>query len=295
MPQPDQLQAFITAAETGSFSAAARRLKKAQSAISNAVINLEIETGVELFDRSKRSPVLTDAGENLLRAAYAIMESHADFKAQAMALNAGTETHLCLAIEQNVSALPVVQLLVEFEQRFPYIELELLDPGTNDVATLLRSGRADLGLMMEQEHYPKGFKFRGIGHSRKRPVCSCNHPLAQLSQVSHSDLRRYRQLVPRSLDPSDKSHEAQIISPRVWYAESPFAIAELLQAGLGWASLHESVVKEQLAQGTLVALKRTYQQDASLQGIDVVWTQNKPLGKGGQWLLEQLCRLKLGD
>ncbi|MFG1490700.1 LysR family transcriptional regulator, partial [Oceanospirillum sp. HFRX-1_2] len=44
MPHPDQLNAFIAAAETGSFSAASRRLKKAQSAVSNAIINLEIET-----------------------------------------------------------------------------------------------------------------------------------------------------------------------------------------------------------------------------------------------------------
>lgn len=221
------------------------------------------------------------------------MESHHDFISHAMALNAGEESHLCLAIEQNISAQPLVELLVDFEASFPHIELELLDPGTSDVASLLRSGRADLGLMMEQEHYPKGFLFRGIGHSRKLPVCSCHHPLAKLDQVSHSDLRRYRQLVPRSLDLSDKSHEEQILSPKVWYAESPFVIAEVLSAGLGWASLHEAVVKEQLAQGTLIALKRTYQQDASLQGVDVVWSRHKPLGKGGQWLLEQCFKLRL--
>lgn len=293
MPNPDQLNAFIAAAETGSFSAAARRLKKAQSAVSNAIINLEIETGVDLFDRSKRSPVLTEEGETLLRSAYAIMESHRDFISHAMALNAGEESHLCLAIEQNISAQPLVELLVVFEQKFPHIELELLDPGTSDVASLLRSGRADLGLMMEQEHYPKGFMFRGIGHSRKIPVCSQHHPLAKLDQVSHSDLRRYRQLVARSLDIEDKSHEEQILSPKVWYAESPFVIAEVLSAGLGWASLHEAIVKEQLEQGTLVALKRTYQQDASLQGVDVVWSQHKPLGKGGQWLLKQCFKLNL--
>ncbi|WP_086481418.1 LysR family transcriptional regulator [Oceanospirillum sanctuarii] len=294
MPNPDQLNAFIAAAETGSFSAASRRLKKAQSAVSNAIINLEIETGVELFDRSKRNPVLTEEGETLLRSAYAIMESHHDFMSHAMALNAGEESHLCLAIEQNVSAQPLVELLVVFEEKFPHIELELLDPGTSDVASLLRSGRADLGLMMEQEHYPKGFMFRGIGHSRKIPVCSKHHPLAKLEQVSHSDLRRYRQLVPRSLDLEDKSHEAQILSPKVWYAESPFVIAEVLSAGLGWASLHEAIVKEQLEQGSLVALKRTYQQDASLQGVDVVWSRHKPLGKGGQWLLNECFKLNVG-
>ena len=62
----EQLEAFAAAAEQGSFSAAGRSLGKAQSAISTQVANLEIDLGVELFDRSGRSPVLTEAGARLL-------------------------------------------------------------------------------------------------------------------------------------------------------------------------------------------------------------------------------------
>ncbi len=294
MPNIEQLNAFVAAAETGSFSAAARRLKKAQSAVSNAVINLEIESGVDLFDRSTRRPTLTLAGESLLKSAYAIMESHNDFISRAKSLNLGEESALCLAIEQNIFIPPVIKLLIEFEKAYPHIELELLDPGENDVAELLRNGRADMGLMLEQEEYPQGFRFRGIGHSRKMPVCSKNHPLAQIDEINHSDLRCYRQLIPKSLNPDDTSHNEQILSPKVWYAESPFVIAELLCAGLGWANLHESVVRDELSSGELIVLKRTYQQDASLQGIDVVWTEKRAIGPGAQWLLDRLSELRLG-
>ena len=65
----EQLEAFVASAEEGSFSAAARRLGKAQSAVSTAVSNLEIDFGVELFDRSGKLPVLSPAGETLLREA----------------------------------------------------------------------------------------------------------------------------------------------------------------------------------------------------------------------------------
>ncbi|MAC45687.1 MAG: LysR family transcriptional regulator [Oceanospirillum sp.] len=293
MPNIEQLNAFVAAAETGSFSAAARRLKKAQSAISNAVINLEIESGVELFDRSTRSPKLTVEGESLLKSAYAVLESHNEFVHKARSINLGEESALCVAIEQNLFTQAMVKLLVKFELAFPHIELELLDPGVNDVAELIRTGRADMGIMLEQENYPQGFKFRGIGHSRRMPVCSRNHPLAQLEQVDHSDLRQYRQLIPKSLNPEDTSHNAHILSPKVWYAESPFVIAELLCAGLGWASLHESVVQEELESGDLIVLKRVYQQDASLQGIDVVWTEKKAIGPAGQWLLNHLFQLNI--
>ena len=52
----DQLEAFVSAAEKGSFSAAGRALRKAQSAVSTQVSNLETDLGVMLFNRAGRNP-----------------------------------------------------------------------------------------------------------------------------------------------------------------------------------------------------------------------------------------------
>jgi len=62
----DQLRAFIAAVDEGSFSAGARKLHRAQSAVSELVSNLEAQLGVALFDRSERYPKLTSAGVQLL-------------------------------------------------------------------------------------------------------------------------------------------------------------------------------------------------------------------------------------
>lgn len=53
----DQLRVLVTIADAGSFSAAGRELRRAQSAISQAVANLEEIQGVELFDRRGHRPV----------------------------------------------------------------------------------------------------------------------------------------------------------------------------------------------------------------------------------------------
>ncbi|AOW48278.1 hypothetical protein A4R89_01350 [Acetobacter ascendens] len=58
----EQLEAFVATADAGSFSAAARRLGRAQSAISTHVANLEVDLGLELFLRTGRTPVLTPEG-----------------------------------------------------------------------------------------------------------------------------------------------------------------------------------------------------------------------------------------
>ena len=62
----DQLRALVAAGEEGSFSAAGRRLGRAQSAVSQSVQILEDELEVQLFDRSGKAPVLTEAGRAVL-------------------------------------------------------------------------------------------------------------------------------------------------------------------------------------------------------------------------------------
>ena len=56
----DQLRTFIAAADEGSFSAAGRKLRRAQSVVSQTLANLEAQINVPLFDRSGRYPRLTE-------------------------------------------------------------------------------------------------------------------------------------------------------------------------------------------------------------------------------------------
>ncbi|MCW8331005.1 LysR family transcriptional regulator [Photobacterium sp. SDRW27] len=69
----DQLQAFVAVAEQGSFSKAARVLKKDRSTIHQQVGNLEIDLGLELFDRSGKFPVMTDVAQPIFRHAMLVI------------------------------------------------------------------------------------------------------------------------------------------------------------------------------------------------------------------------------
>lgn len=291
MANPDQMQAFVLAAELGSFSAAARRMGKAQSAVSTAIANLEIDAGVELFDRSGRSPVLTGEGKALLPHARGILLGNQEFFAKATSMTEGIEDDLCLAIEQGISLDPLLDVLEVFIARFPDVSLELLRPGPNDTATLLKEGRAELGLMIEQEDYPSGFQFRGVGHSRMVPVCASSYPLAKLARVGYRDLRQYRQLMPRSRSIAAIGHLGERRSASVWYAESPALIMELVCREFGWAELPLSVVADRIASGALTRLDYAFQQSDVFEGIDAVWTERKALGVAGQWLRDRLLDL----
>ena len=77
----DQLRTFIAAVDEGSFSAAGRRLGRAQSVVSQTLATLEGQLGVQLFDRSARYPALTERGSALLPEARAVTGRMDAFKA----------------------------------------------------------------------------------------------------------------------------------------------------------------------------------------------------------------------
>ncbi|MDR6264987.1 LysR family transcriptional regulator [Roseobacter sp. N2S] len=291
MPSPDSLRAFVLAAELGSFSAAARQMKKAQSAVSTAISNLEIDTGLMLFDRSSRSPTLTPEGRSLLPYANGILLGQQEFSAKASSMSEGVEDRLCIAVEQGIDLTPALNILTEFADHFPHVTLEVLSTGPNDTATLLKEGRAVLGLMTEQESYPTGFQFRGVGHWTLVPVCSAAHPLAGFDRVSHTQLRQHRQLVLKSRSTDELGIVGEIKSAATWYAQSPNMILDLVLRGLGWAELPLSVVKDQLKSANLVRMNYRFQQSDVLEGLDLVWTEQHGLGQAGQWIKSQLLNV----
>lgn len=294
MAHPDHMQAFVLAAELGSFSAAARRMGKAQSAVSTAIANLEIDCGVDLFDREGRSPVLTAEGKALLPHAKGILLGNQEFFAKASSMIEGTETDLCIAIEQGVSIAPLLGVFEQFSAAFPGVTLEILRPDPNDTAAALKEGRADLGLMVEQEHYPSGFQFRGVGHIKIVPVCALSHPLSQIPQVGFHDLRQHRQLIPRRRPSVSDGLLSDPKGASVWYAESADLILDLLLKGLGWAELPYPVVSRRIKARQLAVLNYAFQQSDILEGIDAVWTEQRALGPAAHWLKDRLMGLPQG-
>src|SRR6476620_2892388 len=88
----DQLRIFIAAVDEGSFSAASRKLLRAQSVVSETISNLEDQIGVSLFDRSGRYPKLTPAGTVLLADARNSVKGMDLLKARAKGMAAGLGT-----------------------------------------------------------------------------------------------------------------------------------------------------------------------------------------------------------
>ncbi len=99
----DQLRVLVTIADVGSFSAAGRKLRRAQSAISQAVATLEDVQGVTLFDRAGHRPRLTEAGRALVGQARVVLAGATRFEAMA-ATREGVEPELAVTMDSLVPA-----------------------------------------------------------------------------------------------------------------------------------------------------------------------------------------------
>ena len=127
----DQLRTFIAAAEEGSFSAAGRKLRRAQSVVSQTLANLEAQLGVLLFDREGRRPTLTAQGQALLRQAREVVGAMDMFKTSARGLAGGREPELAISnggLDANwLTARGIPTVTLGCGQRNIHTALEQLD------------------------------------------------------------------------------------------------------------------------------------------------------------------------
>ncbi|VFT35954.1 3-deoxy-D-manno-octulosonic-acid transferase [Pseudomonas aeruginosa] len=192
----EQIRLFVSVAERQSFSAAARELKRVQSAVSNGIALLEADLGVTLFERSSgRQPRLTDEGRVLLAEAREVLRQCERLQGRALGLARGEEPRLRLAQDEAMPYQPVLDSLEALAQRFPSLEVQVSSGGQGDVTRRLLEEQADLGLLFHHERMPESLERRRLGSVEMVTVCGAGHPLAGLQRVSRRELAQHRQLL----------------------------------------------------------------------------------------------------
>lgn len=282
----EQLEIFVGIAEGASFSAMARRLGRAQSAVSSAIALLETDLGVALFVRSNgRTPVITAAGLALLEEAREVLRQCQRLDSRAQALCAGQEPLLRLALDEAMPYQPVLDALDALAAAFPHLEVQLTSGAQGDVARKLLTDQADLGLLFRHEHMPEALERQALGDVAQVTACSAQHPLARQQGVGRRELARHRQLLIAPLENPYPGGEQ--IAPQVWRADSFYLLAELLMRGLGWGWLPRHVARYPTYQGLLAELACDWVPPALV--VELAWRRNAAPGPAARWLAQRLA------
>lgn len=286
----DQLRVLTTIADTGSFSAAGRKLGRAQSAISQAVANLEDVQSVMLFDRSGFRPVLTDVGRVLVVQARSVLAGAARFEAIAAGTREGIEPELAVAIDPLVPTAAFIDGLHALRATFPYLPVSFSTEGLGGAERRLRRGDAALALCVLLPSVPEDVAALPLLGINLVPVVSPDHPLAELGRpATRADLEEHIQLVLS--DPAAPDGPSYgIIGTRAWRFVDLARRLDFLLAGLGWCRMPEHLVAPYLADGRLVslAIEDDPARATSPLIIYAAHMRDRVLGRAGSWLLHEL-------
>ncbi|WP_437546740.1 LysR family transcriptional regulator [Sorangium sp. So ce367] len=296
----EQLRTFIAVADEGSFSAAARKLRRVQSAVSHAMANLESQLGIALWDRSTRIPALTEHGRVLLGAARRVCADADALSSAAQRLAGGLDPLVSLCVDAIFPLSALVDLCVEFARAYPTVELVVHTETMAAVADRVLDGTCQLGVVGPAAT-AQGLERQHLTSVRMVPVVGETHPLAAAdprgTRVATEQLREHVQIV-LSERGGGRSPEQAVLSPRTWRVVDLQTKRELLCAGLGWGNLPEHMIRDDLNAGRLVRIwPAAWGDDEHVLPLAVVHRPGLVQGPAGQWVLKRLvdlCRQHVG-
>jgi DNA-binding transcriptional LysR family regulator len=286
----DQLRTFIAAADEGSFSAAGRRLRRAQSVVSQTLANLEGQLGVKLFDRSGHLPVLTDQGRALLANARAVAGDVDLLKARAKSLAGGLEPELSVAVDVMFPETTFTGAVAAFQKEFPATLLRF-DIESSAVIEPVVEGRCGIGVVGSWALAPPQLAHEVLLTVRVPQVVSAQHPLARYrGRIPTRVLAEHIQI--SHIDPSDMTQAfgaARFKYPKIWRLSHFGAKLAFLRAGFGFGGMPLHTIEEDLASGALVEITPD---DAPAGGHVIemwaVYRTDSPPGPAGRWFIDRL-------
>ncbi|WP_110668005.1 LysR family transcriptional regulator [Salinicola halophilus] len=247
-----QWQMLAAVADHGGFAKAAEVIHKSPSTLNHAIHKIEEQLGVQLFEPRGRQVVMTEAGQMLLRRARQVIESAASLEEVAEHLAGGLEAEVTLAVDQIFPRDALAAAMLGFSQRFPYVRVQLHETVLNGAVEMLYESVADLAI--------SGIPAQGfLGEPLVDvPFIAVAHPDHALHRLDRSldlrDLERHRQIVIRDSAVRHRGDHGWLKAEQRWTVSHLSTSIDMLERGLGFAWVPQTVIQPALDAGSLKAL-----------------------------------------
>lgn len=239
----EELKSFVAVAEAGTFSAAARRIGKAQSVLSVHIAGLEAELGYALFDRHPK-PAITAKGRALLMGARRVLAESQRLELRAKALHGSEDTALYMGVDLELEAPVMLDIFKAFSFAFPAVRLQLENLTGSEMTWFFKKSSMNMLLVYSSEPAIDSDEVV-IGESQQQIVVGKNHPLAKIAAPTAEDLKHYRQLIVNARD--SEAAPPLIVSEDYWEVDSGLWVLEMVVRNLGWAILPQSMLSVKAA------------------------------------------------
>jgi len=282
----DQLRILVTVVDAGSFSAAARKLRRVQSAVSTAMANLEAQLAIPLWDRTQRSATLTEAGKAVLRSARRVLADVDALRELATGLTQGREAVVSLCIEAVFPTSALIAMCRGFARAFRDVELQVDVQTMAVVAQRVLDGEATIGVASSVAQGAK-LERRALASIAMLPVVAVRHPLAKhRGRIASAMLAEHVQIV-LSEGSASVTPDQGVLSPRTWRVRDLQTKHAMLRAGLGWGNLPAHLVTPDLRR----IRPEAWADDEHTIHLAAIYRRDATLGPAHRWVVEQLAEL----
>lgn len=287
----DQMRTLAAAVDEGSFSAAGRKIGRAQSVVSQTISGLEAQLKVVLFERVGRYPVPTEAGVALANEARAVLRQAGQFKARARDLASGIEPEISIAIDVMFPIEIFTAAVADFEATFPDTQLRVYVESLGAVIQPVLEKRCAFAVSGVVPLFSHELDPERLLAVKLTLVAAPTHPLAQLpAPILKEQLAEHVQLVLTDRSSFSQGRQFGVIAPKTWRLADLGAKHSFLRGGLGWGSMPIWMIQADLATGRLTELvaESAVWPDGNQMTMYALHRRDAPPGPAGRWLIKRL-------
>ncbi|GAD78898.1 LysR family transcriptional regulator [Vibrio ezurae] len=226
----EAIEAFILAAEHNSFSIAAKKQGKSQSAVSQLIHNLEIDLGYELFDRRGRFISLNDNGQALLKQARMVKAQYSRFVLHAEQLKTNQKQRINIGIDPLLCPKNTTRLIQQFEVTFSSVEVHLVYRDSQSLNELLLAKELDIVIGGNDAFLPASeYHTESIGTVENVWIAKEDAIQRINSAEQLFELSTYRYLIPPQFETESLKAITEIAS--VWRIDDIHTLFKMCESG----------------------------------------------------------------
>ncbi|PRX29391.1 DNA-binding transcriptional regulator, LysR family [Meinhardsimonia xiamenensis] len=281
-----QLRYFVAAAENGSISRAAQELAISQSALTEAIKALELDLGVQLFERHARGLNTTHEGHRLLRHATKILAEVATARRAMAVTDQAVTGQLQLGVTALMAGYVISDLLARYRRANPEVEVSITEDNGEYLEHLLIGGELDVAVMaVSNLHDPQALQVETFLVSPFRLWLPIGHHLLDSDSISIEDLAG-EDMIVLNIDEMDEA-TVKIVSalgrrPRIAYrTRSVEAVRSLVATGAGIALLPDLFYRPWSLEGDRIEARDVSGALPVVQ-VGLAWRRGAPLSEAAR-------------
>lgn len=170
---------MATIYECRSISAAAKKLYVSQPSLSQTIQLVEKEIGVKIFDRSTSPLSLTYAGEKYMESVRCLLEVETNLERQLQEIKNEESGRIRIGISTLRGATFLPKILPRFVQKYPAVDLEIVETGSSRMNELLLQDKVDLAFLISLPEKYQEINYLTLCHEKMVLYAGKNTALAK--------------------------------------------------------------------------------------------------------------------